>query len=102
IVNNHLEGSGENIMFGGVDPGVTNLTPSDIEIRLNHFFKPTSWKGVWTVKNLFELKHAQRVLIESNIFENNWQDAQAGTAISMKTVNQNGFCTWCVTQDITF
>ena len=102
IVNNYLEGAGENVMFGGSDPSVPNLTPSDIEIRHNHFFKPTSWKGLWTVKNLFELKHAQRVLVEANIFEGNWTDGQTGVAIAIKTVNQGGTCSWCVTQDVTF
>ncbi len=36
IVNNYLEASGENVMFGGDDPTITNLVPSDIEIRLNY------------------------------------------------------------------
>ncbi|HUR91228.1 MAG TPA: hypothetical protein VMY38_00995, partial [Gemmatimonadaceae bacterium] len=101
IVNNYLEGAGENVMFGGSDPGVPNLTPSDIEIRRNHFFKPLTWKGLWTVKNLLELKHAQRVLIEGNVMENSWTDGQTGAAVVLKSVNQNGACTWCVTQDVT-
>ena len=33
IVNNHLEGAGENLMFGGADPSIPDLVPSDIEIR---------------------------------------------------------------------
>ena len=33
IVNNYLEGAGENVMFGGADPRIPNLVPSDIEIR---------------------------------------------------------------------
>ena len=37
IVNNYLEGAGENLMFGGADPSIPNLVPSDIEIRRNHF-----------------------------------------------------------------
>ncbi|HEY2851620.1 MAG TPA: Ig-like domain-containing protein [Gemmatimonadaceae bacterium] len=102
IVDDYLEGSGENIMFGGADPKIANLTPSDIEIRHNHFTRPTSWKGVWTVKNLFELKNAQRVLVEGNIFENHWPDAQAGDAILMKSVNQDGTAPWSVTRDVTF
>ncbi len=101
IVNNYLEGSGENIIFGGTDPGVANLVPSDMEIRRNHITKKTSWKGVWLVKNLVELKNAQRVLIEGNILENNWQDGQGGSAVVLKTVNQSGSCTWCVTGDVT-
>ncbi|MEO7455186.1 MAG: hypothetical protein ABIY52_02925 [Gemmatimonadaceae bacterium] len=102
ITNNYLEAAGENVMFGGADPGVPNLTPSDIVVRGNHFYKPTAWAGRWTVKNLLELKHAQRILIEGNVLENNWADAQGGSAVVMKTVNQQGTCTWCVTGDVTF
>ncbi len=102
IVNNYLEAAGENVIFGGADPSITNLVPSDIEIRRNHFFKQPSWKGVWTVKNLLELKNAQRVLIEGNILQNSWQDAQNGLGVAFKSVNQGGTCAWCVTQDITY
>jgi hypothetical protein len=53
-------------MFGGGDPAIPNLVPSDIEIRRNYFSKPLSWRvgdpsytGVtWLVKNLLELKNA--------------------------------------------
>jgi hypothetical protein len=102
IVNNYLEGAGEIVMFGGADPAIANQTPSDIEIRHNHFTRPVSWKGVWTVKNLFELKHAQRVLVEGNLFENHWADAQDGFAFVWKSVNQNGTAPWSVTRDVTF
>jgi hypothetical protein len=102
IVNNYLEASGENVMFGGGDPRIKDLIPSDIEIRRNHVFKPTTWKGKWLVKNLFEIKNAQRVLVEGNVFENNWAHGQAGSAIVMKSVNQERTCTWCVAKDITF
>ena len=44
VVNNYLEGAGENLMFGGADPSIPDLVPSDIEIRGNHLFKPLSWK----------------------------------------------------------
>ncbi len=102
IVNNYLEASGENINWGGGDPRVNGVIPSDIEIRRNHLFKPTSWKGKWLVKNLFEIKNAQRVLVEGNVFENNWQDGQGGSAIVLKSVNQESRCPWCVAKDITF
>ncbi len=42
---------------------------------------PTSPGTVWTVKNLFELKNARTVVVEDNIFENHWKDAQPGYAI---------------------
>jgi hypothetical protein len=103
IVNNHLEGASENVMFGGGDPRFSGVVPSDIEIRHNHFYKPLSWKGAgWAIKNLFELKNARRVLVEGNIFENNWAEAQTGFAVVMKTVNQGGGCSWCITADVTW
>ena len=110
IVNNDLEASGENVMFGGADPRVSNLVPSDIEFRRNHCFKSLSWNpydpsyaGIhWSVKNLFELKNAQRVLIDGNVFENCWLDAQTGFAIVFTPRNQEGTAPWSVVQDVTF
>jgi YD repeat-containing protein len=45
IVNNHLEAAAENIMFGGDDPRITNLVPSDIEIRANYLTKDLRWRN---------------------------------------------------------
>jgi hypothetical protein len=101
IVNNTLAGAGENIMFGGADPAIPGLIPSDIEIRRNHIVTPIAWKGVWTRKNLFELKNARRVLLEGNVLEGSWADAQAGYAMILKSSNQAGRCTWCSTSDVT-
>jgi hypothetical protein len=101
IENNYLEGAGENIMFGGADPNVSGVVPSDITIRRNYVYKPLSWQGVWTVKNLFEIKNAQRLLVEANVFENNWADGQTGFAFVLKSANQGGHCDWCVAQDLT-
>jgi hypothetical protein len=104
IENNFLQGAGENVIFGGADPGIANLIPSDITFRRNHFSKDPAWKGKWTVKNLFELKNARRVLIEANVFENNWADAQSGMAIVIKsqTGNEQGRLMWQGTTDVTF
>ncbi|GMV11615.1 MAG: hypothetical protein AMXMBFR55_33490 [Gemmatimonadota bacterium] len=101
IVNNTLAGAGENIMFGGGDPGIPNLVPGDIEIRRNYVYTPAGWKGVWTKKNLFETKNVQRVLIEGNVFDGSWQDGQVGYAFVLKVANQSGACTWCTATDIT-
>lgn len=89
IENNRLEGSGENIMFGGAALGPDGLEPSDIVIRGNHVIKPLEWKGIWTAKNLLELKIAERVLIENNVLENVWASAQVGFAINLKSENRN-------------
>jgi len=36
ISNNYLEASGENILFGGADPGIPELVPEDIAITRQH------------------------------------------------------------------
>ena len=102
IVNNYLEGAGENVMFGGADPSVPNLVPSDIEVLGNHFSKPLAWRGRWTVKNLFELKNARRVRVEGNLFENCWGDAQVGFAILFTVRNQDGTAPWSTVEDVRF
>jgi hypothetical protein len=103
IVNNFLEAASENIMFGGADPSISGLVPTDIEIRGNLSTKRLSWRAAGVaVKNAFELKSARRVLIEGNIFENVWSGGQDGTAIVLKSANQDGACTWCVTEYVTF
>ena len=110
IVNNYLEGAGENFLLGGADPSIQNLIPSDIEFRRNNVAKQLKWKvgdpsyaGIkWSVKNLLELKNAQRVLIESNVFENNWAESQNGFAILFTPRNQSGNSPWSVVQDVAF
>ncbi len=102
IENNALYGAGENVMFGGSDPAIRDLIPSDIIFRRNHVYTPATWKSVWTKKNLFETKNVQRLLIEENVFDGSWADAQVGFAFVFKSANQGGGCTWCASRDITF
>jgi hypothetical protein len=110
IVNNHLEGAGENIMFGGADARIADVIPSDIEICGNDFIKPLAWKqddpayeGThWSIKNLFELKVGRRVLVSGNTFEQCWTDAQTGFAIVIKSANQDGGQPWAVTEHLNF
>ncbi len=116
IVNNFLEASGENILFGGT---AAAQAPSDIEIRHNHLFKPLIWrKGepgfvggpdghAFIVKNNFELKNGQRILLEGNVLENSWGGfTQTGFAIGLSPKNQAGFgntniCPLCRVTDVT-
>lgn len=213
IVNNYLEGAAENVMFGGAGPKITNLVPSDIEIRGNHITKPTSWmsailatpsappasattggslasgthyfkvvavmgaasatlvslpsaevkatvsssgavslswSGVsgadryriyrgmsaggetryletpssstsfkyigsselsgtpptqanrWLVKNLIELKNAQRVTVEGNIIEHSWTGGQQGYAVMLTPRNSDNNAPWSRVQDVSF
>lgn len=111
ITNNFLEASTEGILFGG---GSASTTPADIEIRHNHFFKPLMWMpgqpnfvggtagNPFMVKNLLELKNAQRVLIEGNIFEYTWGGfSQAGYALLLTPKNQASGCPICEVTDVT-
>ena len=110
IASNYLEAAGENIMFGGADPAIPNLVPADIEIVRNHFAKPLRWKSghpgfegtEWAIKNLLELKNARRVLIDGNLFEYNWPQAQNGFAILFTVRNQDGGAPWSTIEDVTF
>jgi len=111
IVDNFLEGSSEGIMFGG---GQATSTPGDIEIRRNHFFKPLTWRPgnqqfvtgphhhPFIVKNNFELKNAQRVLLEGNLLEDVWGGfSQYGFQIVLTPKNQAMKCPSCIVADVT-
>jgi hypothetical protein len=103
IRNNFLEAAGENIMFGGAGINIPNAIPSDITIEDNFLTKDRRWRGTsWTVKNLFELKVARRVVVRRNIFEYNWGGGQAGFAIVFTPRNQDGSNPWVVVEDIEF
>ncbi|WP_053380123.1 hypothetical protein [Nitrospira moscoviensis] len=110
IVNNRLEAAAEPINFGGGDPSIRDLVPSDIEIRHNHMTKPLSWKhgepgydgSSWAVKNLFELKNARRVVIDGNVLEHNWEHAQNGFAVLFTVRNQDGTAPWSAIEDVRF
>jgi hypothetical protein len=104
LENNYLEASGENVIFGGADPSIENLIPSDLEIRGNHFRKPLEWQTQgYVIKNLFELKNARRVVVRGNVFENNWIGAdQTGGAIVITPRNQDGESPWSTVRDLDF
>jgi hypothetical protein len=116
ISGNFVEASGENILFGG---DTATATPTDIELSRNHMFKPLTWmKGQagyvggangnpFVVKNLLELKNAQRVLIDGNVMEYSWGGfSQVGFAIVVTPKNQSGsngsnLCPICQVTDVT-
>jgi hypothetical protein len=96
IANNHLEAAGENVMFGGADPLINELVPSDVEILRNVLAKSFRWKKddeqfagtAWSVKNLLELKNARRVLIEGT--------SSSSTGPNRKTGSPS--CSQCATR----
>ena len=101
IENNYLAAGHEVVMFGGADPASPEMTPSDIELRGNHITRPLAWKNKWQVKNLVETKNVRRLLIEGNVIENNWADAQTGFAFVLKSENQDGSAPWSTSSDVT-
>ena len=116
IEDNFLEAAGEAVMFGG---GAATLTPTDIEILNNHFWKPWQWmKGnpnfiggpdgnPFVVKNHLELKNAVRVLVQANLMENTWGGfSQTGGGILLTPKNQHtpsgaNVCPLCQVTDVT-
>jgi len=103
ITNNYLEAAGENVMFGGTDPAIPNLTPADITITGNTVQKQTAWRTQnWSVKNLIEFKNARRVEVAGNTFSYNWQGGQPGWSVLVTPRNQDGACTWCQVDHVTF
>ncbi len=113
VVDNYLEASGENIMFGG---SAGSANPEDIEIRRNHFLKPAFWnpnspdhhEPTPIAKNLFELKSANRLLFEANYLENSWGGfSQTGAAIvitprnNINKVTNIAGCPTCAVTNIT-
>ncbi len=112
IVNNFLEAASQSIILGG---GGASVTPADIEIRHNYLYKPPTWRPghpqfvgapngrPYIVKNLFELKNAQRVLFEGNVLENSWGGfTQTGFGIVLTPKNQGeNTCPVCQVTDVT-
>jgi hypothetical protein len=45
IENNYLEGAGEVVIFGGADPAIPNLVPTNIVVRGNTLTRPLEWRN---------------------------------------------------------
>jgi hypothetical protein len=103
IRNNYLEAAGENIMFGGANVNLPGVVPSDIVIESNVMIKNPAWRGMsWTVKNLFELKSARRVIVRRNFLQYTWAGAQPGFAVVFTPRNSSGHNPWAVVEDVEF
>lgn len=103
--NNFMEASGESVLFGGAKAVIIT---SDVEIRLNHMFKPLTWNPLdkkyigtkFSVKNNFELKEGERIFLEGNIMENTWGGfTQKGANIVLTPKNSS--CSICYVSDVT-
>jgi hypothetical protein len=122
IVDNYISASTENVMFSPTDNlGTSNnpYLPSDIEIRNNWLYKPTTWDkcgahgtlsagqiapdgstcpaGVnaqWVEKNSLEFKIGQRAVVTGNTLENTWLSGQVGWSLVLTVRPQNASNLW--------
>ncbi len=103
IINNHLEAGSYPFILGGAFAYIPNLVPTNIQFLRNYAGRPTTYRNQnWVVKNLFELKNARNVLIDGNVFENNWADGQSGSGILFTIRGENGTMPWATVEDVTF
>ena len=87
ITNNYLEGSSECFIYGGGTTYIDQNVPTDMVFTNNHLAKRISWNqydpafydpdngnfGIkWNIKNLFEIKNFQNVLLDGNLMDNSW------------------------------
>jgi hypothetical protein len=108
ILNNYLEASGEDVIFGGAWSYIQQV-PSNITVTDNTFSKQLSWNPndpsyagtPWLVKNLLELKNAQNVTVENNTFENVWVAGQNGDAIVLTPRGDQSGGSWVTVSDVT-
>lgn len=96
IINNYLEGGGQNILIGGGDPSIKDLVPTDIEIRNNLITKSEDWRGRATMKYTLEFKNARKVQISGNVIENCFDCVVIGLTVR----NQNGTAPWSTIEDV--
>jgi hypothetical protein len=102
IQNNYLSAGGETLIFGGDDPKISGLIPSNISILHNYITKDLAWKTISaTVKNVVELKNARHVDFEFNTVEHTWVDEQTGWLLVLTVRDQNGTAPWSTLNDIT-
>ncbi len=129
IVDDYISSSTQEIMLGGAG-GVNNpYVASDVEIRNNTLYKPTTWdscgtggtlppgailpngstcpsgngapENQWIEKNNLEIKSAQRVAITGNTLQNTWVSGQTGSSV-LFTVRTSQSGNNAVVDDILF
>jgi hypothetical protein len=74
----------EIVMVGGDSQKIPGLIPADLTFQNLTLSRPLSWQtdGVSRgIKNIFELKSGERVLVKNVIMDGTWTDAQISYAI---------------------
>lgn len=109
------------IIYGGGDPSITDLIPSDVEARRNRMYRPPNANKHNTVANglpdggtaydginrgvggFYDNKYVNRILLESNFCSGNWVDVKTGCAFLFKSEDQPGGpnSSWVIGKNVT-
>lgn len=103
VLNNTLEGAGENIMFGGADSRTEALMPCNALVEGNLLRKPLQWEheSQWVIKNHAEVKAGRNITFRNNIHENSWRRAQMFSLV-VTPANQEATAPWSQTENILY
>jgi hypothetical protein len=109
LMNNFMEAACENFMSGGGDPSVSGHVPTDLVFRRNLLEKDLGWRSGdaayygtdMSVKNIFELKVANRFSIQGNVMTEHWIEDQ-NWAVTITVRNQDNTAPWSVIQLVDF
>jgi hypothetical protein len=85
LANNYFDCASIGVLLGGAACAIADVAPSDVEVRGNHFVKDSAYKG-YVAKNLFEVKDGRRVLLEGNMIERSWFEAQSAMAMNLQSL----------------
>lgn len=98
--NCEWQSSHECVGIGGGDNPITNLLIRDVRLYRCDLNRPLAWKGVYTCKNLFEVKHGLFVEAEDCVYSRSWVDQQTGHCFMVWAVNQGGGSPETATRDV--
>jgi hypothetical protein len=102
ISDNHIEASGENILFGGGTIVNESMHPANAHILGNTLLKPATWRTKGgSVCNSLEFKAMKTALVEHNTLDGCWKDVQPGNMIVLTPRNQYNNSPWTVVKNIT-
>ena len=105
---NPVPGASRYRVYRNTQPGsqssyLETTSPSIVDVGSNQLLSGSiPGAARWTVKNLFELKNARNVVVDGNLMENNWTDAQTGYAVLFTVRNQDGGAPWSTVDTVTF
>ncbi len=106
IDSNWLEGSGENVLFGGCTTMAQSQHPANATIANNYVYKPQAWRQgqpqAALVKNNIECKSCDGALIKGNVIDGNWVNGQTGIPVLFTPRNQYKVSPWTVVRNVVF